>query len=238
MYALVVAVAFALCAVTAAARVVDPENYPKMPKQPPSKKYSKKQLKYFEKKGERFLDEMAKRSDLVFMTGGLMIHKMAEAKPTGRSPLAMDQVEVKYTGYQVDGKTFDTSDMRKEKSLVVRPKHVIECWTMALQMMAEGDNWRIYCPWNLAYGKIGSPAMNINPYSALYYDLELIKVVPGSKTTAAEPGKPFEASRQMFKEMMAPDQTPLPADFKRDYSKSLDADKDEDVKVNDGKADL
>jgi len=232
MHVLIVA-AVALCAIAmcSATKKSEPEfkqHYPQLPKQPPAKKYSKKQLKYFEKKGERFLDEMAKRSDLAFMNGGLMIQKMVEAKPTGRSPLAMDQVELRYTGYQVDGSTFDTSETRKEKSITVRPKHVIECWTMALQMMAEGDKWRVYCPWNLGYGKLGSPAMKVNPYSALYYDIEMVKVLPATAETNEPTGKPFSASREMFKQMMAPDQTPLPADFKRDYSKRLDADKDEE----------
>ena len=28
--------------------------------------------------------------------------------------------------------------------------------TVALQMMGEGDHWRVYCPWNLAYGAEGT----------------------------------------------------------------------------------
>ena len=63
--------------------------------------------------------------------------------------------------------------------------------------MAEGDKWRIYLPYDLAYGEdgvVGPP--RIPPYSVVIFDIELHKVVKG--------GKVVSAARGDFKRMIAP----------------------------------
>lgn len=52
---------------------------------------------------------------------------------------------------------------------------VIEGWQEALQMMKEGDKWRLYLPYDLAYGTRGAGPL-IGPYSALIFDVELLEV--------------------------------------------------------------
>jgi FKBP-type peptidyl-prolyl cis-trans isomerase FklB len=42
--------------------------------------------------------------------------------------------------------------------------------------MGEGSKWRLYIPYDLAYGANGAGEM-IPPYSALIFDVELIKVL-------------------------------------------------------------
>ena len=46
----------------------------------------------------------------------------------------------------------------------------------ALQLMQEGAKWRLYIPYDMAYGEHGAGEM-IPPYSALVFDVELIKVL-------------------------------------------------------------
>lgn len=198
-------------------------------KQKGDKKYSVTQLKYFEKKGERFLDEVAKRHDVIFLNGGLIVHFYKRAEEPARSPGAMDLVELSYDGYFIDGTKFDTSEKVKDGKIALRPKHVIECWTAVLQMMSEGDKWRVWCPWNLAYGAAGIATQNVTPYSALYFDIEMVKVVPSPGKTDELPGKPMALALKLFQDMKAADQTPLPPDFKRKYD-----DKKDDKKVGAG----
>ena len=52
---------------------------------------------------------------------------------------------------------------------------VIPGWVEALQLMKEGDKWQLYIPYNLAYGEHGA-GEQIPPYSALVFDVELLKV--------------------------------------------------------------
>ena len=67
-------------------------------------------------------------------------------------------------------------------------------WYEALQLMAEGDKWRIYVPYNLAYGERGSPP-KIPPYSPLVFEIEIHKVTSG--------GKPASVAREDFKLALA-----------------------------------
>ena len=54
---------------------------------------------------------------------------------------------------------------------------VIAGWTEALQMMKEGDIWRLVLPPHLAYGERGVGNGRIPPNSVLVFEVELIEVV-------------------------------------------------------------
>ena len=52
---------------------------------------------------------------------------------------------------------------------------VIQGWQEALQLMPTGSKWRLYIPYNLAYGERGAGGM-IQPYAALIFDIQLISI--------------------------------------------------------------
>ena len=58
---------------------------------------------------------------------------------------------------------------------------VIKGWTEAMQLMVEGDKWKLHIPFALAYGESGSPP-KIPGYSTLVFDIELLKVNTGGKS--------------------------------------------------------
>ncbi|MBR4154204.1 MAG: FKBP-type peptidyl-prolyl cis-trans isomerase, partial [Paludibacteraceae bacterium] len=45
-----------------------------------------------------------------------------------------------------------------------------------LQLMPVGSKWKLYIPYNLAYGEQGAGQM-IAPFSALIFEVELLEIV-------------------------------------------------------------
>lgn len=66
------------------------------------------------------------------------------------------------------------------------PSGVIQGWSEALQMMHEGDKWRLVIPAHLAYGSQGA-GDTIAPGATLVFSLELVKVFEGT-TVRSYPG--------------------------------------------------
>ncbi len=123
--------------------------------------------------GEKFLAENAKKEGVVVLPSGLQYEVLAEGN--GKKPSATDRVQCHYEGTLIDGTIFDSSIKRGEPA-VFGVNQVIRGWVEALQLMQEGAKWRLYIPYDMAYGEHGAGEM-IPPYSALVFDVELIKVL-------------------------------------------------------------
>ena len=123
--------------------------------------------------GEKFLTENAKKEGVVVLPSGLQYEVLVEGN--GKKPSATDRVQCHYEGTLIDGTVFDSSIKRGEPA-VFGVNQVIMGWVEALQLMQEGAKWRLYIPYNMAYGENGAGEM-IPPYSALVFDVELIKVI-------------------------------------------------------------
>lgn len=123
--------------------------------------------------GEIFLEENKKRANVVTLASGLQYEIMAEG--TGRSPKVDDQVQCHYEGTLIDGTLFDSS-IKRGQPAVFGVNQVIAGWTEALQLMKEGSKWRLWIPYNLAYGEQGA-GETIAPYSTLVFEVELLKVL-------------------------------------------------------------
>ena len=93
---------------------------------------------------------------------------------TGSTPKATDTVTTHYHGTLLDGTVFDSS-VERGQPIDFPVNRVIAGWTEALQLMKTGAKYRLYIPYNLAYGEQGAGGQ-IGPFSALIFDVELIKV--------------------------------------------------------------
>ena len=123
--------------------------------------------------GEKFLAENAKKPNVVTLPSGLQYEILNEGD--GKQPSAKDTVRCHYHGTLTDGTVFDSSVQRGEPAEFPL-NQVIAGWTEGVQLMKEGAKYRFYIPYNLAYGERGSGAQ-IPPYSALIFDVELLKVL-------------------------------------------------------------
>ena len=122
--------------------------------------------------GETFLAENAKREEVIVLPSGLQYEVIKEG--TGELPVDGDQVKVHYHGTLLNGTVFDSSVDRGEP-IVLGVNQVIPGWTEALKLMPVGSKWKLYIPYDLAYGAQGSGA-DIKPFSSLIFDVEVISI--------------------------------------------------------------
>lgn len=125
-------------------------------------------------KGEAFLKENASKEGVTTLPSGLQYEIIESGDANGTKPSLTSQVTTHYTGTLIDGKVFDSSVQRGQPA-TFPVNGVIAGWTEALQLMVPGDKWKLYIPFNLAYGDRGAGA-DIPPFAALIFDIELIEV--------------------------------------------------------------
>ena len=123
--------------------------------------------------GEMFLKMNKERAGVVTLKSGLQYEVLKSGN--GRQPKATDQVRCHYEGRLVDGTLFDSSIQRGEPA-VFGVNQVIQGWVEALQLMREGDKWKLFIPYQLGYGEQGA-GNAIPPYSTLVFEVELLKVL-------------------------------------------------------------
>ena len=101
------------------------------------------------------------------------------------SPIATDTVAVNYRGQLINGTVFDQSYQGELDPETATPRKflvgaVIAGWSTALMKgfggMKAGDQWKLYIPYPLAYGKDGTEG--IPGYSTLIFDVNLVDIFP------------------------------------------------------------
>lgn len=123
--------------------------------------------------GEAFLAQNGAREGVTVLGSGLQYEVITAG--SGRSPGPTDRVTTHYHGTLVDGTVFDSSVSRGQPASF-GVNQVIKGWTEALQLMSEGDKWRLFVPQDLAYGANPRPGGPIEPYCALIFEVELISI--------------------------------------------------------------
>lgn len=127
----------------------------------------------FSQEGEDFLAENAKRDEITVTESGLQYEVLETGD--GDKPQASSVVRTHYRGTLINGEEFDSSYSRGEPT-EFPVNGVIAGWTEALQLMTTGSKWKLYLPYQLAYGANGAGGA-IGPYQALIFEIELIAIV-------------------------------------------------------------
>ena len=118
-----------------------------------------------------FLDANAKKHGIVTLPGlQYQVVKSGSGARAGRH----DCVTVNYKGALIDGKVFD--ETKPGQPATFPAGMLIPGWVEALQMMREGDKWKLVIPAGLAYGKDGAGNGLIPPDQTLVVEVELLKV--------------------------------------------------------------
>ena len=134
---------------------------------------SMKKMNQSKEKGEAFLADNAKQAGVITTESGLQYSVVTEG--TGAKPTITDEVKVHYHGTLIDGTVFDSSVERGEP-ISFPVSGVIPGWTEALQLMSIGSKYKLFIPYQLAYGERGA-GQQIGPYSTLIFEVELLDIV-------------------------------------------------------------
>ena len=137
--------------------------------------FQKKQAKASEsviEEGKKFLEENSKKDGIITLESGLQYQVIKSAE--GPKPTINDQVTTHYHGTLLDGTVFDSSIERGQPA-TFPVSGVIKGWTEALQLMTVGSKWKLFVPYDLAYGERGA-GPKIGPYTTLIFEVELISI--------------------------------------------------------------
>jgi FKBP-type peptidyl-prolyl cis-trans isomerase len=132
-----------------------------------------------------FLEENAQRDGVTVLDNGLQYEVLAEGPDGGRAPTAENWVCVDYSGWLPDGSMFDSSQGRAPIAFSLGG--VIPGWTQGLQLMEEGDTYRLFLPPELGYGERGAPGA-IPPNAALVFEVQLHRVYDEADVPVAPNG--------------------------------------------------
>lgn len=135
------------------------------------------------------------RVEMLTAPGNYIYYKEIEKAPAANtdSPKYTDYVKVYYKGTNILGEYFDGNfkgdnpvvneenpSEGDSPTSIFQVSGVITGWGEVLQRMKVGDRWKVYIPWEYAYGSSGTTG--ILGYSALVFDITLLDFA----TTEAE----------------------------------------------------
>lgn len=123
--------------------------------------------------GEQFLKANAADKDVVTTASGLQ-YKVLEPSTDTTKPTLTDKVKVHYHGTLIDGTVFDSS-VDRGQPISFPLNGVITGWQEGLQLMPVGSKYRLFIPYDLAYGERAA-GPTIAPYSALVFDVTLLAI--------------------------------------------------------------
>ncbi|MCU0783276.1 MAG: FKBP-type peptidyl-prolyl cis-trans isomerase [Verrucomicrobia bacterium] len=138
------------------------------------------------KEGEAFLAANKDKPGIITLASGLQYTILADGD--GASPKPEDTVTVNYRGTLLDGTEFDRSPTNQPASFAANG--VIRGWTEALTRMKAGSKWKLFIPFDLAYGPMGRQP-KIGPNATLLFDVELVSFKSPAPVAATNPNPPL-----------------------------------------------
>jgi len=99
---------------------------------------------------------------------GLYYNTITNEIQSNNYPNPTSTIEVKYTGYLIDGTVIDSSN---NKFISVSLTECIEGWQLGIPLLTENSKGMLFIPSNLAYGEFATNS--IPPHSVIIYEIEL-----------------------------------------------------------------
>ena len=123
--------------------------------------------------GKKFLEENKSTEGVKEMEGGIQYLVLKDGE--GANPTANSTVKAHYKGSLLNGNEFDNS-FKRGQPFTASLRSLIKGWQLALPLMKEGSQWRLWIPSELAYGDRGAGS-SIPGGATLVFDIELIEII-------------------------------------------------------------
>lgn len=139
--------------------------------------FQKKQQEVAEKTlqdGRDYLAANGKKSGVTTTASGLQYEVLKSG--SGAQAKLGDKATFHYVGSFIDGEEFENSTKRGQPAEFVVGGQVMPGLNEAIQLMKEGDKWKLTIPSELAYGSMAGGRIPAN--SVIIFEVELIKVGP------------------------------------------------------------
>ena len=126
----------------------------------------------YRKKNEAYLAELAAEPDVKRLDGGVLYRVLEQGSGEGMvGPRSV--VTCHYRGSLISGYVFDDS-FKRGCPEAFRVNDLITGFQTALCAMHKGDHWKVYIPWQQAYGKRSDG--DIPGCSTLIFEIQLISI--------------------------------------------------------------
>lgn len=127
------------------------------------------------KRSEEFLAKNAKRPEVKLSASGLQYEIIREGQ--GTQPTTASRVKIDQRVLLIEGTVIDDT-YKTGRPDILHVAEAIPGYAEGLLMMREGARYKFVVPWELAWGKKGTPSGKIGPYAALIFDVALLKILP------------------------------------------------------------
>lgn len=126
----------------------------------------------YRKKNEAYLADLAAEPDVKRLDGGVLYRVLEQGSGEGMvGPRSV--VTCHYRGSLISGYVFDDS-FKRGCPEAFRVNDLITGFQIALCAMHKGDHWKVYIPWQQAYGKRSDG--DIPGCSTLIFEIQLISI--------------------------------------------------------------
>jgi FKBP-type peptidyl-prolyl cis-trans isomerase len=139
--------------------------------------FQKKQQEKAEKtlqEGKDYLAANGKKSGVVTTASGLQYEVLKSG--SGAPAKLGDKVSFHYVGSFINGEEFENSTKRGQPAEFTVGGQVMPGLNEAIQLMKEGDKWKLTIPSELAYGSMAGGRIPAN--STIIFEVELLQVSP------------------------------------------------------------
>ncbi len=126
----------------------------------------------------QFLEDFASRNRSFARTSSGLTYAVDEMGDTQQTPkVDRDSVAIRYRAQTMEGREFDSSYERGD-TLKALMSDLLPGLSEGLKLIGKGGKMKAWLPAALAYGSGGADSLGIGANETLYYEVELIDVIP------------------------------------------------------------